>query len=242
MKIFDQHDYSEEHLRNYIQHYSSGKRKIKVKIVSRLIGDIQGKSVLDIGVGSGFFSRFCIQKKAKTISMDFADAIIQYHRKTNPDFTLVQADAQHLPFENQSFDVVLALDVIEHLYSALDFLNEANRVLKEKGRLILMTPNTTNVFEKTLKAFLKIFLLPLSKIIGFKLQQKDTDHCTHVKEFSVRELKRLLSKSKFKVCTFNTYNENILYKVLDPVISCIFLGFLKAYKWRRAYFLLEKLG
>lgn len=242
MKEFTRHDYTEEHLKKYINHYISGKRNNKIRIVTRLLGDIQDKSVLDIGIGAGFFSRLCLQKKAKTISLDFAELIIQYNRKNNSEFRLVQADAQHLPFKNESFDIVLALDVIEHLYSPLDLLNETNRVLKEKGRLILMTPNTTNVFEKTLKAFLKIFLLPLSKIIGFKLQQKDTDHCTHVKEFSVRELKRLLTKNKFKVCTFNTYNENILYKVLDPVISCIFLGFLKAYKWRRAYFLLEKLG
>ena len=239
MKIFDQHDYTEEHLRNYIQHYSSGKRKIKIKIVSWLIGDIQGKSVLDIGVGSGFFSRLCIQNKAKTISLDFADAIIQYHRKTNPDFKLVQSDAQHLPFKNESFDIVLALDVIEHLYSALDFLNEVNRVLRKDGRLILMTPNTSNVFEKTLKAFLKIPLFMGNKISAQKAEQSHAES-THVKEFSVRELTSLIKESKFKICTFNTYNENILYKILDPSISLIFQCHLKRYKWRKAYFLLEK--
>ena len=242
MKVFTRHDYTEYHLKKYLNFFSNEKRKNKIRIVSQLLGAIEGKSVLDIGIGAGFFSRFCIQKKAKTISLDFADPMIQYHRKNNPDFTLVQADAQYLPFKNESFDTILALDVIEHLPSPPDFLNEVNRVLKKKGRLILITPNTSNVFEKTLKTFLKIPLLPLTKFFGLKLRQKDTEHCTHVKEYSVRELMGLLEKSKFKIRTFNTFNENILYKVLDPIISFIFPGFLKQYKWRSAYFLLERKG
>lgn len=240
MEVFTRHDYTEEHLRKYLRSYSSGKRSNKIRIVSHLLGDIQGKSILDIGIGSGFFSRFCLQKKAKTISLDFADAILQYHRKNDPDFQLVQADAQHLPFKNESFDIVLALDVIEHLYSPLDFLKEVNRVLKKEGRLILMTPNTANIFEKTLKLFFRIPLSILNKISARGLQKEDSAHCTHVQEFSVKELISMLKNSNFKILKFNTYNENILYKILDPLISCIFPGSLKAYKWRKAYFLLEK--
>src|SRR4030067_1503131 len=203
MKEFTRHDYTEHHLQKYLHFYRSGRRKIKIRIVSGLLGDIEGKSVLDIGIGEGFFSRLCLQKKAKTISLDFADPMIQYHKENNPDFTLVQADAQYLPFKNESFNIVLALDVIEHLPSPPDFLNEVNRVLKREGRLILITPNTSNVFEKTLKTFLKIPLLPLTKFFGLKLRQKDTEHCTHVKEYSVRELMGLLEKSEFKICTSN---------------------------------------
>jgi len=99
LKSFTQHDYTEEHLKKYNNHYMSGKRKNKIRIVSQLLEDIEGKSVLDIGVGSGFFSRLCIKKKSKTISLDFADTIIQYHRKANPDFTLVQSNAEQLPFK-----------------------------------------------------------------------------------------------------------------------------------------------
>lgn len=240
LKAFTQQDYTEEHLRKYLRSYSSGKRNNKIRIVSQLLGDIQGKSVLDIGIGGGFFSRLCIQKKAKTISLDFADTILQYHRKNDPDFTLVQADAQHLPFKNESFDIVLALDVIEHLYSPLDFLNEVKRVLEKKGQLILITPNTANVFEKAVKFFFKIPLLMLGKFSARKMKQEDIAHCTHVKEFSVKELTSLLKESNFKIRKFNTFNENLLYRILNPIISCFLLGSLKAYKWRKVYFLLEK--
>ena len=236
MKIFTRHDYTEHHLQKYLHFYRSGRRKIKIRIVSRLLGVIEGKSVLDIGIGEGFFSRLCLQKKAKTISLDFADPMIQYHKENNPDFTLVQADAQYLPFKNESFDIVLALDLIEHLPSPPDFLNEVNRVLRKGGRLILITPNTGNIIEETLKIPFRV----LSKFLPIKMRKKDIDHCTHMKEFSVQELRLLLRKSNFKIWSSNTYNEHMLYKILDPLISFLFVGRLKEYKWRKAYFLLEK--
>lgn len=52
----------------------------------------------------------------------------------------IQADAQHLPFKEASFNTIFALEVIEHLNKPEQFLEEANRVLTEKGKLILTTP------------------------------------------------------------------------------------------------------
>ncbi len=235
MSIFTGHDYTEEHIMRYIDSYNRGKRSIKTKIISRLLGDVKGKSILDIGIGSGFFSQFCINRKANTISVDFASSIIEYHRKNNPNLTLIQADAQALPFKAEIFDIVLALDVIEHVNSAQEFLREIKRVLKTKGRLILITPNTTNLIEK----ILKIPLILARKVLNLETGIKKHT-CTHIKEFSQRELSSLLRKSNFKICSFNTYNEHMLYKILDPLISFLFVGCLKGYKWRKAFFYLEK--
>ncbi|MDY7038464.1 MAG: hypothetical protein SV375_20195, partial [Thermodesulfobacteriota bacterium] len=83
MKVFTRYDYTEYHLKKYLQSYTSGRRPIKIRTVSRLLGAIKGKSVLDLGIGGGYFSRLCVKDGARTVSLDFADAVIQYHRKNN---------------------------------------------------------------------------------------------------------------------------------------------------------------
>ena len=54
--------------------------------------------------------------------------------------TLV-ADGRHLPFNGASFDVVLCLEVLEHLYSPIFLLTEFWRILKPSGDLVITTPN-----------------------------------------------------------------------------------------------------
>jgi SAM-dependent methyltransferase len=63
---------------------------------------------------------------------------------------LLQGSAEELPFENQLFDVVSCLQVIEHLPEPERFLHEANRVLKEDGLLLLAAPNPEGLAAKML--------------------------------------------------------------------------------------------
>jgi len=54
--------------------------------------------------------------------------------------TDVVADAHSLPFNSATFDYVVAIEVLEHLYSPPVFLSEAHRVLSDTGRLIITVP------------------------------------------------------------------------------------------------------
>ena len=54
-------------------------------------------------------------------------------------------DAQLLPFANDSFDNIVAVDVLHHIERPIRFLKEAERVLKKGGRLILLEPAITKV-------------------------------------------------------------------------------------------------
>ena len=53
----------------------------------------------------------------------------------------VRCDAHSLPFKNEVFDAVVAVELIEHLQSPPKFVKEAYRVLAEDGILIIATPN-----------------------------------------------------------------------------------------------------
>jgi 2-polyprenyl-3-methyl-5-hydroxy-6-metoxy-1,4-benzoquinol methylase len=52
----------------------------------------------------------------------------------------VTSDAEQLAFASNSFDVVIALEVLEHLWNPSTFLDEAYRILKANGHLIIEVP------------------------------------------------------------------------------------------------------
>jgi len=116
---------------------------------------VRNKSVLDIGCGPGIGARYWLSKGAKRVmGVDISEEATRDAREWNKeingaDFTVV--DAQALPFSNDSFDVVIALDVIEHLKTPDKLLRECRRVIKEGGIFICSTPNkqvTTPLFKK----------------------------------------------------------------------------------------------
>ncbi|MCU0342276.1 MAG: class I SAM-dependent methyltransferase [Ignavibacterium sp.] len=60
---------------------------------------------------------------------------------------LVNGTALQLPFSNQSFDLIIIQDVIEHLSETKSFITEVKRVLKPNGMIYLSTPNKYSIFN-----------------------------------------------------------------------------------------------
>lgn len=108
--------------------------------------------ILDVGCGRGEVVLHCGKLGAEAYGIDrssdalkIALSLLNLHQKALPGKIGLQlSDAQHLPFASESFDRVLMLDLVEHLYpSELErALQEAYRVLREQGYLIIHTmPN-----------------------------------------------------------------------------------------------------
>jgi cyclopropane fatty-acyl-phospholipid synthase-like methyltransferase len=111
-------------------------------------GVAPGMAVLDVGCGRGEVLRHLQRLGAETHGIDYAPVAVKmareiadYEKKT---IGVYQANAQLLPFVKGSFDRVLMLDIVEHLYpEELErALREALRVLKPGGQIIVHTaPN-----------------------------------------------------------------------------------------------------
>jgi SAM-dependent methyltransferase len=101
-----------------------------------------GDRVLDLGCGDGAFTAELAASGAAAVGVEVADAAIARARKRHPglDFRLAPIDGP-LPLADNSFDLVWATEVIEHVPDTARWLSEVRRTLSPSGRLLLTTPS-----------------------------------------------------------------------------------------------------
>jgi ubiquinone/menaquinone biosynthesis C-methylase UbiE len=102
-----------------------------------------GKRVLDAGCGTGYGSAELAQSAADVTGVDIAADAIEY-AKTNypiPGLRFIESSCTAVPFPPESFDVLVAFEVIEHLSDHRAFLNECARLLTPEGLFIVSSPN-----------------------------------------------------------------------------------------------------
>ncbi len=106
----------------------------------KLFARLQGRRVLEIGIGTGKNLPFYRGRTLKAVGLDFSEGML-YHalpRARELGILLVQGDAQLLPFKDHQFDTVLATFVFCSVPDPVLGLSEIRRVLKPEGRLLLL--------------------------------------------------------------------------------------------------------
>lgn len=101
------------------------------------------KNVLDIASWSGYWS-FALSHVAKQVHwLDVSSDAITYCKEhiKNKNLTFVLWDGKKIPFDDNTFDVVVSFETIEHIIDYDNFLKEIKRVLKKDWVLLMSTPN-----------------------------------------------------------------------------------------------------
>lgn len=97
-------------------------------------------SILEVGCGIGFFV-VRLNRKFPTVGLDISLSALEFARRHWGITSLVCGTAESLPFASANFDVIFALDVVEHLKDPQRFLGEAQRLLTDDGLMVVSTPN-----------------------------------------------------------------------------------------------------
>ena len=86
------------------------------RCLGNLKNNLQGKLVLEAGCGAGRFTEILLQKGAILVSSDLSSAV-EVNSENFPvsdTHAVIQADINDMPYQNETFDVVICMGVIQH--------------------------------------------------------------------------------------------------------------------------------
>src|ERR1041384_1823653 len=117
-----------------------GRRRIIQSLVEKICATLDNPNprILDVGCGTGANLKM-LAGFGSAEGVDISPQAIDFCRERGLDSVKLGA-IEELPYENDSFDLVTALDVVEHLDDDVAGLREMRRVLRRDGRLLLFVP------------------------------------------------------------------------------------------------------
>ena len=111
------------------------------------IGNLKKLNILDVGCGGGLLSEEFAKKGAKVTGIDISDKSIEIAKnhtlKSNLKIDYKKGSAEHIPENDNTFDVVICADCLEHVENLDKVIKEVSRVLKSDGLFCYDTINRT---------------------------------------------------------------------------------------------------
>lgn len=106
---------------------------------------VSGKSVVDIGSGSGYGSQI-LEGFSDYVGIDIDKQSVDFSNEKYGSESLIyiQGDATNIPLENEIADVVVSFETLEHVNHPELIVQEARRILKPNGLFIFSTPDRDN--------------------------------------------------------------------------------------------------
>jgi SAM-dependent methyltransferase len=113
----------------------------ELEVVFDLAGSVKDRRLLDVGCGDGIYSVEVARRGAVTAGIDRSEAMLAAAHNRAADaglgVDLQLGDARALPFDDESFDIVIAVTVLCFLPDPQEAINEMSRVLAPGGRLVI---------------------------------------------------------------------------------------------------------
>ena len=112
---------------------------------------VEGRAVLDVASGEGYGSELLARRAASVVGVDIdADAIshaAQRYGRSNLSF--LEGSAAELPIDDDSFDVIISFETIEHHDRHVEMMREFKRVLRPGGLVVISSPDRVEYSERT---------------------------------------------------------------------------------------------
>lgn len=177
-------------------------KQAKLREILSLLGPTEGKKCLDIGGDNGLISYHLRKRGGKWASADLEEEAVSSIRnlvKTE----VYKIDGRKTPFEDNTFDLVVIIDFLEHISTERIFIEELRRIMKNNSKLIINVPY--------LKKF--SFIRALRKGLGLT----DERHGHLRSGYSIEELGDML-EGRFEILKEKTYSR-FFSELLDALLT-----------------------
>jgi 2-polyprenyl-3-methyl-5-hydroxy-6-metoxy-1,4-benzoquinol methylase len=156
-----------------------------------------GDALLEVGCGSGSLAVAAAARGCRVAATDLSMRWVVLARKRLAEegldgMTLVCSSAEQPPFPPESFDVVVASDVVEHVSSQHDFVAASARVLRPGGLLFLATPNRFTLGLEPHVRLWGVGFLPRRLAERYVRARRKSTHYESVRVRSALGLRKLL--------------------------------------------------
>jgi len=123
--------------------WRSGQER-RLALIRRYV-DLEGSRILDVGCGIGTYVRRLRELSKHVYGIDIDERRVRRGSLSLPNLAL--AASERMPFADNSFDVILLHEVIEHVSDDRATLREACRVVRPGGKIVIYAPNRLYPFE-----------------------------------------------------------------------------------------------
>ncbi len=155
--------------------------------------DFKNKKILDIGCEEGII----IDTLQKNFNCDVTGLTLK-KENDKKDYIII-GDMHELPFDDDTFDIVLLMHTLEHSVAPYIVLNEINRILKNEGKVVIIMPEEGDLFTTTKEHYMT---LTFRQLFNLLYKNNFIPNCNYRKEVMItdfeekREIISIWEKSK----------------------------------------------
>lgn len=164
----------------------------------------EARLILDVGCGGGWVAKSLLPLNRTVVSFDIAlnNCVKALTRHPSPRHFAVNGDVLALPFKQNTFDVIISAEVIEHVVDTNAYIDNLLRVVKPGGKVIISTP-----YNESIQHSLCIHCNHM------------TPHNAHIHSFNERSLDSILANHEGVVLKTRALSNKVLlflrgYKLL----------------------------
>jgi SAM-dependent methyltransferase len=201
----------------------TGRRKILADFVEKICRQVKDRRprILDVGCGTGA-NLLMLSEYGDAEGVDVSEDALAFCRERGLEKVRLGA-AEDLPYEDGTFDLVTALDVVEHLDDDLAGLREMRRVLRPGGRVLLFVPTFMFLWglQDDVSNHRRRYRLPeLQRVLeqaGFEIERTTYANITFFLPILV--MRQLMRVTGVKADSENNINVSALNGVLGSVFG-----------------------